>query len=62
MTGQEASEIAPVDRERVLRPLADYLLSNFEPQDDADALVARAADAVEKLDAEGLDRAQAQFN
>jgi len=44
------------------RPLADYLLSNFEPQDDADALVARAADAVEKLDAEGLDRAQAQFN
>ena len=44
------------------RPLADYLLSNFEPQDDADALVARAADAVEKLDAEGLDRAQTQFN
>ena len=25
MTGREASEIAPADRERVLRPLADYL-------------------------------------
>ncbi|MFL5981555.1 MAG: aminoacyl-tRNA hydrolase, partial [Gaiellaceae bacterium] len=44
------------------RPLADYVLSNFEPQDDADELVRRAADAVETLDAEGLDRTQAQFN
>src|SRR6266516_7375037 len=44
------------------RPLADYVLSNFEPHDDADLIVARAADAVETLDAEGLDRAQAQFN
>ncbi len=44
------------------RPLADYLLSDFTPDDDADALVARAADAVEALDAEGLDRAQAHFN
>src|SRR5213080_2418709 len=44
------------------RPLADYLLSDFEPQDDADALVARAADAVETLDADGLDRTQARFN
>jgi len=44
------------------RPLADYVLSNFEPHDDAESLVARAADAVEALDAEGLDRAQAQFN
>ena len=44
------------------RPLADYVLSNFEPHDDAESLVARAADAVETLDAEGLDRAQAQFN
>ena len=41
---------------------ADYLLSNFTPEDDADALVARAADAVEMLDAEGLERAQARFN
>ena len=44
------------------RPLADYVLSNFEPHDDAESLVARAADAVDTLDAEGLDRAQAQFN
>jgi PTH1 family peptidyl-tRNA hydrolase len=44
------------------RPLADYVLSNFEPHDDAELLVARGADAVEALDAEGLDRAQAQFN
>ena len=41
---------------------ADYVLSNFEPEDDAEGLVARAADAVETLDAEGLDRAQARFN
>ena len=44
------------------RPLADYVLSDFDPADDAETLVARAADAVETLDAEGLDRAQAQFN
>src|ERR671936_722741 len=29
------------------RTLADYVLADFEPHDDADALVARAADAVE---------------
>ncbi len=44
------------------RPLADWVLSDFEPADDPKALVARAADAVETLDAEGLDRAQQQFN
>jgi peptidyl-tRNA hydrolase, PTH1 family len=44
------------------RPLADYVLSNFEPGDDADTLIARAADAVETLDADGLERTQAQFN
>jgi len=41
---------------------ADYVLSNFTPEEDADTLVARAADAVERLDAEGLERTQAQFN
>jgi PTH1 family peptidyl-tRNA hydrolase len=41
---------------------ADYVLSNFTPEDDADTIVARAADAVETLDAEGLERAQARFN
>jgi peptidyl-tRNA hydrolase, PTH1 family len=44
------------------RPPADYVLSDFQPEDEADALVARAADAVETLDAEGLERAQAKFN
>jgi PTH1 family peptidyl-tRNA hydrolase len=44
------------------RPLADHVLSDFEPHDDAEAIVARAADAIESLDAEGLDRTQAQFN
>jgi PTH1 family peptidyl-tRNA hydrolase len=44
------------------RKPADYVLSNFAAEDEADTLVARAADAVEKLDAEGLDRAQAHFN
>src|SRR5438132_10169470 len=44
------------------RAPADYVLSNFEPQDDPETLVARAADAVETLDAQGLDRAQARFN
>jgi PTH1 family peptidyl-tRNA hydrolase len=41
---------------------ADYVLSNFTPEEDADTLVARAADAVETLDAEGLEHTQAQFN
>src|SRR5881397_1927181 len=44
------------------RTLADYVLSDFEPHDDADSIVARAAEAVETLDAEGLDRTQARFN
>ena len=44
------------------RPLADYVLSNFEPHDDAEAIVARAADAVETLDAEGLEAAQRRYN
>ena len=44
------------------RPLADYVLSNFDQHDDADALVNRAADAVEQLDADGLERAQAAVN
>ena len=44
------------------RPLADYVLSDFDPHDDAEALIARAADAVETLDAEGVERAQAAVN
>ena len=41
---------------------ADHVLSNFMPDEDPEGLVARAADAVETLDAEGLERTQAKFN
>jgi PTH1 family peptidyl-tRNA hydrolase len=44
------------------RPLADYVLSDFEAADDAEAIVGRAADAVETLDTEGLERTQQKFN
>jgi peptidyl-tRNA hydrolase, PTH1 family len=44
------------------RPLADFVLSDFEPHEDAETLVARAADAVEALDAGGLEAAQRRFN
>jgi peptidyl-tRNA hydrolase, PTH1 family len=44
------------------RPLADWVLANFEPQDDPDELVARAADAVELLVADGVEQAQLQVN
>jgi peptidyl-tRNA hydrolase, PTH1 family len=44
------------------RSLADFVLSNFEPSDDAEGIVGRAADAVETLDAEGLEAAQRRFN
>ena len=44
------------------RPLADYVLSDFDPHDDPESLIARAADAVETLDAEGVARAQAAVN
>ena len=44
------------------RPVADYVLSPFAPEEDAEALVARSADAVEALAREGLERAQARFN
>jgi len=44
------------------RPVADYVLSPFSAEDDADVIVARAADAVESVLAEGLDTAQQRFN
>jgi len=44
------------------RPLADWVLADFNPHDDAEALVAAAADAVEKVVAEGVRRAQAEVN
>jgi len=44
------------------RPVADYVLSPFEPELDVDALIARAADAVETIATEGLAPAQQRFN
>ena len=44
------------------RPVADYVLSPFDPAFDVDALVARAADAVEQLAAEGLETTQRAVN
>ena len=44
------------------RPVADYVLSPFDPSFDVEELVARAADAVEALAARGLAAAQTQFN
>jgi peptidyl-tRNA hydrolase, PTH1 family len=44
------------------RSVADWVLSPFAPEDDADALVSRAADAVEAIAAEGLQEAQQRFN
>ena len=44
------------------RGVKDYVLAPFEAHDDRDAMVARAADAVEMLLAEGLDETQRRFN
>jgi peptidyl-tRNA hydrolase, PTH1 family len=44
------------------RPVADYVLSPFAPEEDGEALVARASDAVEMLARDGLDEAQRRFN
>jgi PTH1 family peptidyl-tRNA hydrolase len=44
------------------RSVADWVLSPFAPEDDADALVARSADAVETIVTEGLQEAQQRFN
>jgi PTH1 family peptidyl-tRNA hydrolase len=44
------------------RPLADYVLADFDSADDAEAIVGRAADVVETLITSGLDEAQRRFN
>lgn len=44
------------------RPVADFVLSPFDEHIDVEALVARAADAVETLAREGLDETQNRFN
>src|SRR5919109_691703 len=40
------------------RSVSDWVLSPFAPENDVDALVTRAADAVETVVAEGLEQAQ----
>jgi PTH1 family peptidyl-tRNA hydrolase len=44
------------------RSVADYVLSPFEPDEAAEELVTRGADAVEALLAEGLVSTQQRFN
>jgi peptidyl-tRNA hydrolase, PTH1 family len=44
------------------RPLADFLLSDFDESTDVQGLVARAADAVEVLTRDGLEEAQRRYN
>ena len=44
------------------RDVADYVLAPFEAHEDRDALVSRAADAVEMLVREGLEEVQRRFN
>src|SRR5215210_7247814 len=44
------------------RSLSDYVLSDFEPQEDPETIVARGADAVETILAEGLEAAQQRYN
>jgi PTH1 family peptidyl-tRNA hydrolase len=44
------------------RPVKDWVLSPFAPEDDPEALVSRAADAVETIVREGLEAAQQRFN
>ena len=44
------------------REVADYVLAPFEPHEDREGIVSRAADAVETLVSEGLSVAQQRFN
>jgi PTH1 family peptidyl-tRNA hydrolase len=44
------------------RPVADWVLSPFAPEEDTEALIARAADAVETIASDGLEAAQRHYN
>jgi PTH1 family peptidyl-tRNA hydrolase len=44
------------------RPVKDWVLSPFAPEEDADAVISRSADAVETILREGLEPAQQRFN
>jgi PTH1 family peptidyl-tRNA hydrolase len=44
------------------RSISDWVLSGFAPEDDLESLIAKSADAVEVIAAEGLEAAQVHFN
>jgi peptidyl-tRNA hydrolase, PTH1 family len=44
------------------RSVSDWVLSPFAPEEDVEALVSRAADAVETIASEGVEAAQQRFN
>jgi len=44
------------------RPVADYVLSPFSPEDDVEKILSSAADAVESVLADGLTATQQRFN
>jgi PTH1 family peptidyl-tRNA hydrolase len=44
------------------RDIAAYVLAPFEPEDDVESIVARSADAVETLLADGLVETQQRYN
>jgi len=44
------------------RSVSDWVLSPFAPEEDADALISRAADAVETIALEDVEAAQQRFN
>ena len=44
------------------RSVADYVLSPFEPEENVESIVTRAADAVDSLTSDGLDETQRSFN
>jgi len=44
------------------RPVKDWVLTPFAPDEDADALISRSADAVETILRDGLETAQQRFN
>ena len=45
-----------------LRSVADYVLSGFAAEDDAEGLISHSADAVEAIARDGVDTAQQRFN
>jgi peptidyl-tRNA hydrolase, PTH1 family len=44
------------------RSVADWVLSPFSPEEDAEALISRSADAVETIAADGLEATQQRYN